>query len=139
MNNKVLWIILAIVIGVPTLLGAGCVACVAVLGVVGSQQPKTGYSSSSGYSSGTSSGTSSTTTTTVSSGVTMANYNKLRDGITYAQAVAILGKEGTEISSNNIAGIKTVMYEWKGDGWGTNMNAMFQDGKLISKAQFGLE
>ena len=29
------------------------------------------------------------------------------------------------------------MYSWKNAN-GSNMNAMFQDGRLISKAQFGL-
>jgi hypothetical protein len=33
----------------------------------------------------------------------------------------------------------TIMYMWEGrGGLGANMNAMFQGGKLIAKAQFGL-
>ena len=78
-----------------------------------------------------------------SPGVTMENYNRLKTGMTYPQVVRILGKEGTELASNEIAGIKTVMYQWDGDGLvagisGANMNAMFQNGKLIQKAQLGL-
>lgn len=57
--------------------------------------------------------------------------------MTYEEVVAILGKPGTEISSNELAGIKTVMYQWEA-GFGANMNAMFQDGGLVQKAQFGL-
>jgi len=49
-------------------------------------------------------------------GVTMANYSRLKTGMTYAQVVKILGKEGTELSSSDIAGIHTVMYQWYGDG-----------------------
>jgi hypothetical protein len=71
-------------------------------------------------------------------GVTMANFNKLRTGMTYRQAVAILGAEGEVLSENEIGGTRTVMYQWKG-GYLANMNAMFQNDKLISKAQFGLE
>lgn len=71
--------------------------------------------------------------------VTMANYNRLSTGMTYEQVVAILGKEGTELSSNDIAGYQTVMYQWEGDSFASNMNAMFQNGKLMQKAQFGLK
>jgi cytoskeletal protein RodZ len=86
------------------------------------------------------SNTASTPSTSSSApGVTMANYTRLKTGMTYAQVVEILGKEGTELSSNEISGIKTVMYQWEGEGFGANMNAMFQNGKMIQKAQFGLK
>ena len=58
--------------------------------------------------------------------------------MTYRQAVATLGAEGVEMSSNDIGGSQTVMYQWK-VGSMTNKNAMFQNDKLVSKAQFGLE
>lgn len=72
------------------------------------------------------------------SGVTMANYGRIQTGMTYTQVVQILGKSGTELSSNEIAGYRTVMYQWQGDGI-ANMNVMFQNGKVIQKAQFGLK
>lgn len=72
-------------------------------------------------------------------GVTLAQFEQVANGQTYEEVVAILGFEGTVSSESEIAGIKTAMYTWKGDGFGANMNAMFQDGKLISKAQFGLK
>jgi hypothetical protein len=72
-------------------------------------------------------------------GVTQANFQRLETGMSYYQAMAILGEDGEEISSNEIAGVKTVMYKWEGPGFGANMNAMFQNGKLISKAQSGLK
>ncbi len=34
-------------------------------------------------------------------------------------------------------GIKTVMHQWMNSD-GSNMNAMFQNDKLVQKAQFGL-
>lgn len=71
--------------------------------------------------------------------VTLTQFNQLRDGMSYKEAVAILGSEGVEQSSSNVAGIKTVMYAWNGNTFGANMNAMFQDDKLVQKAQFGLE
>lgn len=49
------------------------------------------------------------------------------------------GEPGQELSSNEMAGISTIMYQWDGDGFASNMNAMFQNNKMISKAQFGLK
>lgn len=72
-------------------------------------------------------------------GVTMANYLRLETGMSYAQVVAILGKPGSEMSSNEIAGTRTVMYQWEGSSFGANMNAMFQNDKMMQKAQFGLK
>lgn len=70
--------------------------------------------------------------------VTKAEYNSLQTGMTYSQAASVIGAQGNEISRNEIAGIKTVMYQWQ-NGDGSNMNAMFQNDALVSKAQFGLK
>ena len=76
------------------------------------------------------------------SGVNMQNYLKLQNGMTYEQVVEILGKPGEEMSSNELAGYKTVMYMWRATGLGAlsggNMNAMFQNGALVQKSQFNL-
>jgi hypothetical protein len=72
--------------------------------------------------------------------VTMANFNRLRMGMSYAQVTAIIGEPSQEMSRVEVAGTETVMYMWEADGitFGGNMNAMFQNGRLVSKAQFGL-
>lgn len=72
-------------------------------------------------------------------GVTMAQFQRLQTGMSYAQACKVLGLEGEELSSNSLMGIKTVMYKWNGTSLTGNMNAMFQNDKLIQKSQFGLE
>jgi hypothetical protein len=95
--------------------------------------------SSSSPPSSLSNNTSNVSSPTSSTGVTMANYNRLRTSMTYVQVVQILGKDGEELSSNEIGGVKTIMYKWDGDGFGANMNAMFQNNKLMSKSQFGLK
>ena len=41
------------------------------------------------------------------------------------------------MSRNELAGTEAVMYSWEGN-LGANMNAMFQNNKLVQKAQFGL-
>lgn len=73
---------------------------------------------------------------------TMSRYSQLQTGMTYQQVIAILGCDGEEISSNEMAGFRTTMYQWQASGvtglMGGNMNAMFQNGALISKAQAGL-
>lgn len=68
--------------------------------------------------------------------ITMAKYDQIRTGMSYDEVVSILGMQGRELSRNELAGVTTVMYQW---GTIANMNAMFQNDKLISKAQFGLE
>lgn len=69
----------------------------------------------------------------------LTQYHQLTDGMTYDDAVRVLGSPGQEMSRNTIGEIVTVMYMWEGTGAiGANMNAMFQNGRLISKAQFNL-
>ncbi|MCM8536751.1 MAG: DUF3862 domain-containing protein [Lentisphaeraceae bacterium] len=77
--------------------------------------------------------------------VTFAEYQKLKNGMSYKEAVQILGEQGEETSRNKIDGIpgvmksvETVMYSWM-NASGSNINAMFQNDRLISKAQFGLK
>ncbi len=64
--------------------------------------------------------------------------------MTYAQVVQILGKEGKEsgeLGSNEMGSYKIVMYQWDGDGGGSDakINAFFKNGKLDSKLQFALK
>ncbi len=69
--------------------------------------------------------------------ITKAKYRKIQNGMTYDEVFSIIGEHGEELSSNQIAGIHTVMLMWKNPD-GSNMNATFQNGKLVQKAQFGL-
>ena len=68
--------------------------------------------------------------------VTLREFEQLSTGMSYEEAVAIIGAEGDIQSENEIMGIRTVMYTWSNGI--ANMNAMFQDNKLMSKAQIGL-
>jgi hypothetical protein len=69
--------------------------------------------------------------------VTRQKYNQITEGMSYSDVVEIIGTVGEELSSNAIAGYITVMYQWENSD-GSNMNAMFQNDKLITKAQIGL-
>ena len=77
--------------------------------------------------------------------VTKNEYDQISEGISYAQVVSVIGTEGVEQSSNRIEGVpgvmesvSTKMYSWQNSD-GSNMNAMFQNDKLIQKAQSGLK
>lgn len=72
-------------------------------------------------------------------GVTMEQFTTIKEGMTYEEVVAVLGSEGEVLSSNEVGGYKTVMYKWDGAAVMSNMNATFQNGKMMSKAQFGLK
>ena len=61
------------------------------------------------------------------------------------RVVEIIGVDGEELSSSRTEGVPgvmesvtTVMYSWVNRD-GSNMNAMFQNDKLVQKAQFGLK
>lgn len=70
--------------------------------------------------------------------VTKVEYEALYIGMTYEAAKNTIGAHGEEMSRNEIGGITTVMYMWQNRD-GSNMNAMFQNGAMIQKAQFGLK
>lgn len=82
-------------------------------------------------------------------GVTLENFNRLKPAMAYDQVKLILGSGGTLISETTIGETTTRMYQWEADGFGEvslmsglemgNMNAMFQNGKLQTKSQFGLK
>lgn len=69
--------------------------------------------------------------------VTMAEYNQLQNGVSYADAVRVISESGEEMSRSDLAGIVTAMYSWAIPN-GSNMNAMFQNDAMVQKAQFGL-
>lgn len=69
--------------------------------------------------------------------ITYASFSQLKEGMSILEADSIIGAPGEEISRTDIADYRTVMYGWKNPD-GSNANAMFQNGSLISKSQFGL-
>jgi hypothetical protein len=69
----------------------------------------------------------------------LSNYNSIKSGMSYENVKRIIGCDGSQLSSSEMAGFKTEMYMWSGDSAGGNMNAMFQNNKVISKSQFGLK
>ena len=70
--------------------------------------------------------------------ITLDQFLSLPDGASYNHVTALLRDPGIEVSRNNIAGYLTVMYQWE-NADGSNMNAMFQNDRLVSKSQAGLK
>jgi len=56
--------------------------------------------------------------------------------MSYDEVARIIGASGELHSSSDMAGYRTVVYSWVNPN-GSNMNAMFQNGRLVNKAQFG--
>jgi hypothetical protein len=74
--------------------------------------------------------------------VTKEKFEQIKDGMTYEEVVKIIGAEGNLVSESGEKGTPyhTAIYEFEGDGsFGANANFTFQGGKLINKAQFGIE
>ena len=73
--------------------------------------------------------------------LTKEKYDKIKTGMTYEEVVEIIGSKGTVMSESGDAGsdTHTVLYEFDTDGFMSAATMMFQGGKLMSKAQAGLE
>ena len=128
-----------------TLAFVGCLWLALILGCTAlKENSKSGKTTSSPPRSSTNNSPNTASGPTTTAGVTMANYNRLQTGMTYAQVVQILGREGeklSELGGNGISADKIVMYQWDGDSGGPDakINAFFKNGKLDSKLQFDLK
>lgn len=77
--------------------------------------------------------------------ITKEAFGKLVTGMSYEEVTEIIGFEGELITESGSPGgtgldIHTVMYMYEGKGsLGANANLMFQDNKLLTKAQVGLK
>jgi hypothetical protein len=76
--------------------------------------------------------------------ITAAEFAAISEGMSYADVVRIVGDPGVEEVSSTMPGVPGVMpdvstkqYRWI--NWnGGNASAMFQNDRMIMKAQFGL-
>lgn len=72
--------------------------------------------------------------------LSMDHFKALAPGMSYAQAVEIIGREGVETSTTKIGSSKLVNYSWGGGGRpGGQITATFVDDALTMKHQFGLQ
>ena len=75
--------------------------------------------------------------------ISLDEFNQIKNGMTYDEVVSIIGSKGELLSESDLgigSEYVTTMWRWEGKGSiGANANVMFQDGKVVNKAQFGLE
>ena len=69
--------------------------------------------------------------------MTKAMYLQISEGMSYHQVARIIGAPGEEMSRSILAGYTNVMYQWVNNDY-SGMNAIFQNGRLVTKEQFGL-
>jgi hypothetical protein len=70
--------------------------------------------------------------------ITLSEFNSIQSGMTVDQVNNIVGGPGKLLSQTDIGGHHTEIRMWSGQDLGSNANVTFQDGAVISKAQFGL-
>lgn len=72
--------------------------------------------------------------------ITLDEYNKIQNNMSYMEVVDIIGSLGTQQASAGDGAYATFIYNWDGNGTiGSNASITFQNGKVIAKAQVGLE
>lgn len=87
----------------------------------------------SGSKPGDNSGSSSDTY------ISLSKYNSLSDGISYADAVKIIGAEGSVLSTVGSGDKTTISYVWYGKDGISKAIVIFTNDKLYSKSQTKLE
>jgi hypothetical protein len=74
------------------------------------------------------------------SSITMDEFCQIKTDMPYNAVVEIIGAGGTVISETKINNYETIIYEWEGEGcMGANANITLGNGRVASKAQYGLK
>lgn len=72
--------------------------------------------------------------------ITLDEYNRIENGMTYEDVVNIIGSNGSQTSTVTSNGINITMYSWYGNGAaGSNANVTFTNNTVTGKAQIGLK
>jgi len=71
--------------------------------------------------------------------ITMEEFTAIKNGMTYKQVTEIVWSEWEVLSESEMAGYKTIMYQFKGNTFGGNANVTIQNDKVAVKAQFWLK
>jgi hypothetical protein len=72
-------------------------------------------------------------------GVTMAQFEQIKKGMTYDQVVAILGEPTETMSEAEASGVTFKVYGWTGDKTASAVTVGLMDGEVNSMNQTGLD
>lgn len=114
---------------------------IVVISIIGGTQGET-TNTSTEPTNDTQATTTEENTTSETSGdvkVTLKQYNQIKDDMTYKEVVEIFGGKETGSSESEVAGIKSQIMTWNGNGTFSVVSIGFIDGKVSSKSQTGLE
>lgn len=76
----------------------------------------------------------------VNSNMSLDEYGRIETGMSYADVTEIIGSYGVQEAHSDISGYTNDIYSWVGNGTvGSNANVTFQNGRVIAKAQIGLQ
>jgi Domain of Unknown Function with PDB structure (DUF3862) len=71
--------------------------------------------------------------------VGLPTFNQIQNGMSYSAVVQLFGSPGTLSAESQVAGYQDQIYMWtKCCSAGANTEVTFQNGAVVSKAQFGL-
>jgi hypothetical protein len=65
------------------------------------------------------------------------DYEAIADGMSYVEVLNVLGRPGEDVGRSNVGGIVTTTYKWSNPEV-ASVTTIFQNGRLLSKAQTGL-
>ena len=116
------------------------IVVIIVIAIIGGSQTSTNNTQTSAPSEATSN-TQSTTedSSTKDVKVTLEQYNQIKDGMTYDEVVEIFGGKESTSSESEVAGIKSEIKTWNGNGTFSVATIGFTNGEVYSKSKTGLE
>lgn len=71
--------------------------------------------------------------------ITLEEFNKIENGMTYDQVKNIVGCEGTVNSDTEVENFKMTVYSWYGKDRISNAIVDIENNKLVNKTQIGLQ
>lgn len=71
--------------------------------------------------------------------LTLAKYNRIRKGMTYSQATAILGSPSKQASDFQIGENRSTVYQWNGKDENSAVILGFYNDRVETVMQIGLE
>ena len=72
--------------------------------------------------------------------ISLSEFYKIENGMTLDEVLEIIGGGGTIAADSEMGGVRVVIVTWDGVGQiGANASVTFQNGRVVSKAQAGLE